>query len=97
MDFQVRSPRNPLEWVLSVLVIAVVMAVGVVVAGLSIIVIGVFILIAPILNWWRRRNAPPFVPGGEIPSSEGDSAAGGPSGGGPSGRVIDVDYEINED
>ena len=91
MQFQVRSPRNPIEWVLSVLVIAVVMAVGVVIAGLSIIVIGVFILIAPILNWWRRRNAPPSVPGSEIPSAEGN-----PSGGDPSGRVIDVDYEIRD-
>ena len=90
MQFQARSPRNPLEWVLSVLVIAVVMAVGVVVAGLSIIVIGVFILIAPILNWWRRRNAPPFVPGGSVPPVDvpGDRV---------SGRVIDVEYEISED
>jgi hypothetical protein len=85
MDFQVRSPRNPLEWVLSVLVIAVVMAVGVMVAGLSIIVIGVFILISPILNWWRRRKSPPFVPGGTPTQSD------------PSGRVIDVEYEISED
>ena len=89
MQFQARSPRNPIEWVLSVLVIAVVMAVGVVVAGLSIIVIGVFILIAPILNWWRRRKTPPFVPGGTPP--------GGSVDGSPAGRVIDVEYEISED
>ena len=57
-EFQLRSPRNPLEWIVAVLAVAVVVSVGVVMASVAIVAIGVAILIAPIVGWWRRRHPP---------------------------------------
>ncbi|MHC4938773.1 MAG: hypothetical protein ACYTHK_07380 [Planctomycetota bacterium] len=43
---------------------AVVIAVGIVMASVAIIAIGVAILVAPIVAWWRGRHSP------ETPLSE---------------------------
>ena len=58
MDLQFRSPRNPLEWIVAVVAVAIVVSVGVVMASVAIVAIGIAILVAPIVGWWRRRHPP---------------------------------------
>jgi hypothetical protein len=82
MQFQIRSPRNPLEWIATVLAVGVVVAVGVVLASVAIVVIGVTILVAPVIAWWRSRK-------GVSASNEFERTE-------THGRIVDVEYEVEE-
>jgi len=88
MEMQFRSPRNPLEWVVTVLVFGVVLALAVALSAVVIVVIGIAIILGPIISWWRARKGPPPNPPGGGPPPEGEP---------PSGRVLDVDFEVKED
>ena len=58
MEVEFRSPRNPLEWIVTVLAIGVIVALGVLMAGVAVVAIGIAILVAPIVAWWRRNRKP---------------------------------------
>jgi len=58
MEYRFRSPRNPLEWIVTVLALGVVIALGILAAGVAVVAIGVAILVAPVVAWWRARKGP---------------------------------------
>jgi hypothetical protein len=82
MELQFRSPRNPLEWIVTVLAVGVIVALGFVLASIVIVAVGVAILIAPVVAWWRRRKGGP--PPGGIARDES------------AGRVVDVEFEVEK-
>ena len=63
MQVRFNSPRNPLEWLLAILVFGVVIALGFMLMGVVIVVVAVAIVAAPVVGWWRRKKGvtPPAV------------------------------------
>ena len=54
----VRSPGSPVEWVITVVVAAVVFTIGFLLLGILIVVGAILFIVALVVNWWRGRKRP---------------------------------------
>ena len=86
-QIQLRSPRNPLEWIITIVVVGIVAALGVVVAGVTIVIVGIAILVAPIMGWWQRRQTR-SGPRPDEPVATVEE---------PDGPVVDAEFEVKDD
>jgi hypothetical protein len=84
--FETRSlplqPRSPLAWVATVVVVAIVVSLAIFFLTFLLIGVGVLIIVAPLIRWWRRRRprrARPRVIDAEFtvaPPGEGEGSSG---------------------
>ena len=60
IEFEGRSlhmrPRSPLAWIATVIVIATVASLAIFFLTFLLLGVGVLIIFAPLISWWRRRR-----------------------------------------
>lgn len=95
MEFRARSPRNPIEWILAVLIFGVVLALGFLLMGVVIVVVAVAVVAAPVISWWRRKKGvvPPSASAGpsRVPSPDPT-----PEPDDLDGPIVDAEFHVKD-
>ena len=88
MEVRLSSPRNPLEWIVTILTFGVILSLGIMLMGVVIVGVAVALVAAPLITWWRRRRGVAPVARPSSRSTPIDE---------PAGPIVDAEFDVRED